>query len=131
MLDQKLFQIGNLVHPSVPVSDNEVRGVSSPSADRYAKDNNVVVRAVGERRPHTDDMHHHHELLYMIDGYEPKPGPSPPHCIASFSFSSVAQELRLPATAATSSRAPASCSIRRSSTTVSPSSLSAATRPCR
>ena len=64
------------------------------------KDNNVVVRTWGEKRAHADNMHHHHELLYMIDGYEPKPGAFRPR--ASSAPYCAHQELRSLATAATS-----------------------------
>jgi seryl-tRNA synthetase len=59
-LDEKLNQIGNLVHASVPVSDNE--------------DNNGIVVQWGTLRAHDEKTRPHHELLYMIDGYEPEPG---------------------------------------------------------
>eukprot|EP01126_Amoeba_proteus_P029671 TRINITY_DN292_c0_g2_i3.p1 TRINITY_DN292_c0_g2~~TRINITY_DN292_c0_g2_i3.p1 ORF type:complete len:328 (-),score=55.71 TRINITY_DN292_c0_g2_i3:543-1526(-) len=58
--DELLYTIGNLVHHSVPVSKDEA--------------NNEVVRIWGENRPSTPDLKHHHELLYMIAGYEPKIG---------------------------------------------------------
>jgi len=54
--DEKLYSIGNLVHDSVPVSDNE--------------NNNLEIRRWGTCRPTTPDLHHHHILLHMIDGYE-------------------------------------------------------------
>jgi len=60
MLDTHLFQIGNFVHDSVPVSNNE--------------DNNGIVRTWGENRPHTNATIPHHLLLYKIEGYEPGPG---------------------------------------------------------
>jgi len=60
LLDAKLFQIGNLVHDSVPVSNDEA--------------NNGIVVMKGECRPHDDKLHFHHDLLYMIDGYEPQIG---------------------------------------------------------
>jgi len=50
-----MIPIGNLVHESVPVSDNE--------------DNNAVVDQWGEFKT-APGLKHHHELLYMIDGYE-------------------------------------------------------------
>ncbi|GAM18413.1 hypothetical protein SAMD00019534_015880, partial [Acytostelium subglobosum LB1] len=47
--------IGNIVHESVPVSDNE--------------DNNTVHSTWGEPKQ-SPDLLHHHELLDMIDGYD-------------------------------------------------------------
>lgn len=60
LLDDKFSQIGNIVHGTVPVSDNE--------------DNNGIVAEWGQRRTHDDKTRPHHELLYMIDGYEPEAG---------------------------------------------------------
>lgn len=51
---------GNLVHQSVPVSNDEA--------------NNEVVRVWGTNREQTPDLKHHHELLYMIGGYDPEVG---------------------------------------------------------
>jgi seryl-tRNA synthetase len=50
--DEVLYSIGNLVHQSVPVSNDEA--------------NNEVVTVWGTNRPQTPDLKHHHELLYMI-----------------------------------------------------------------
>lgn len=58
--DDLLYSIGNLVHQSVPVSNDEK--------------NNEVVRVWGTNREQTTDLKHHHELLYMIGGYEPEIG---------------------------------------------------------
>lgn len=59
-----LNTIGNIVHPSVPVSDNE--------------DNNSVLREWGTKKDikvnSTKGRCHHHEILAMIDGYDPKRG---------------------------------------------------------
>jgi len=60
LVEAKVFQIGNFVHASVPVSNDEA--------------NNGLVRTWGECRPHDDKLHHHHELLYMINGFEPDKG---------------------------------------------------------
>ena len=63
-LQSKLKSIGNLVHESVFVSENE--------------DNNPIVRTWG--KPNTIKVNstpgaaHHHEILAMIDGYDPKRG---------------------------------------------------------
>jgi len=61
-VDAKLYLVGNLVHQSVPVSNNE--------------ENNRVERAWGERRMDKTGLKHHHELLWMIGGYEPEKGMS-------------------------------------------------------
>jgi len=53
-LEKGLNPIGNIVHASVPVSNNE------------AKDNEII-KTWGEFQPKPK---HHHELLYMIDGYD-------------------------------------------------------------
>jgi len=55
-LDLHLNAIGNLVHDSVPVSNDEK--------------NNKEVKVWGTNRPKTEDLKHHHQLLHMIDGYE-------------------------------------------------------------
>jgi len=59
-----LNKIGNIVHESVPVSDNE--------------DNNKVVKEWGTKKEitvnSTKGRCHHHEILAMIDGYDPKRG---------------------------------------------------------
>jgi seryl-tRNA synthetase len=56
--------IGNLVHESVPVDNNE--------------DNNVIVKTWGEPSKmvinSTKGKCHHHEILAMIGGYDPKRG---------------------------------------------------------
>ncbi|EFA80453.1 seryl-tRNA synthetase [Heterostelium album PN500] len=54
-LKKAIKPIGNIVHESVPVSNNE--------------DNNQVVRTWGEPKTQKDLLHHH-ELLEMIDGYD-------------------------------------------------------------
>lgn len=58
--DEKLYSIGNLVHQSVPVSMDE-------------KDNELI-KEWGTCRESTKDLKHHHQLLYMIDGYESEVG---------------------------------------------------------
>jgi seryl-tRNA synthetase len=58
--DKLLGKIGNVVHASVPTSNDE------------AKDSEVT-RMWGELRS-GEDMKHHHELLWMIDGFEPERG---------------------------------------------------------
>jgi seryl-tRNA synthetase len=52
-VEHLLNSVGNIVHADVPISNNE--------------DNNKVVRTWGERKVLPK---HHHELLYMIDGYD-------------------------------------------------------------
>jgi seryl-tRNA synthetase len=58
--DSKLFQIGNLVHSSVPVSNDEIR--------------NDLVRTWGTNRPNDEKTLPHHLLLFKIEGYEPVQG---------------------------------------------------------
>lgn len=58
--DTKLDSIGNIVHDSVPVSMDE-------------KDN-TILKVWGTCREKTNDLKHHHELLYMIGGYEAEVG---------------------------------------------------------
>lgn len=53
-----LHEIGNLVHESVPVSDNE--------------DNNVTERTFGDVE--TRKKYSHFDLMYMIDGYDGERG---------------------------------------------------------
>jgi seryl-tRNA synthetase len=60
LLQQYLSKIGNIVHPDVPISKDET--------------NNRIVTEWGTPRPHTDELHHHHELLYRIGGYDPEAG---------------------------------------------------------
>lgn len=59
-LDKKLNLIGNLVHESVPVSKDEAH--------------NAVVTEWGEFKFNEAARRHHHELLWMIDGYDPDRG---------------------------------------------------------
>ena len=63
-LQKHLFNIGNLVHDSVIVSNDEA--------------DNSVVRTWGEIKPmkitSKPGFCHHHEILAMIDGYDPKRG---------------------------------------------------------
>ena len=62
--DKLLFNVGNLVHESVPVSNDEV--------------DNKIERTWGEIKDikvnSTPGRAHHHEILAMIDGYDPKRG---------------------------------------------------------
>lgn len=58
-LDAALNNIGNFVDPSVPREVDE--------------DKNAVVTTWGDTKQ-TGKERHHHELLYMIDGYEPERG---------------------------------------------------------
>lgn len=61
---EKVYQVGNIVHESVPFDNNE--------------DNNKVERTWGEIKnikiDSTYGRCHHHEILAMIDGYDPKRG---------------------------------------------------------
>ncbi|KAB8240058.1 hypothetical protein BDV35DRAFT_374755 [Aspergillus flavus] len=80
--DSKLRTIGNYVHDSVPVSNNEVGVYRSPKysfgkgADMHHKDDNVVVKTwvpenvTVEKR----DCLSHHEVLTRLDGYDPERG---------------------------------------------------------
>jgi seryl-tRNA synthetase len=58
--DKALGDIPNELDPTVPVSNDER--------------DNAVVKRHGALRPKSADLLHHHELLYMIDGYEPERG---------------------------------------------------------
>ena len=62
--DKLLYNVGNLVHESVPVSNDEV--------------DNKIERTWGEIKDikvnSTPGRAHHHEILAMIDGYDPKRG---------------------------------------------------------
>ncbi|RHY03129.1 hypothetical protein DYB26_010266 [Aphanomyces astaci] len=60
VVDRELYKIGNLVDPSVPISQNE--------------DDNEVTATWGTCRAHDDSLHYHHEVLHRIDGYEPEKG---------------------------------------------------------
>lgn len=55
--DTNLNKIANYLDPSVPISKDEAE--------------NAVVHRHGECRIE-DGLFHHHELLWMIDGYEPE-----------------------------------------------------------
>mmetsp|Transcript_39121 Transcript_39121/g.63980 ORF Transcript_39121/g.63980 Transcript_39121/m.63980 type:complete len:495 (+) Transcript_39121:34-1518(+) len=60
--DKLLNTIGNLVHESVPVSNDEEK-------------DNAVIKKVGTLRANDENkLRHHHELLWMIGGYEPERG---------------------------------------------------------
>lgn len=58
MRDEYWGQIGNIVHPSVPISNDEV--------------DNLVVKKWGEPKPKVPL--HHSEVLYRIDGYNMESG---------------------------------------------------------
>jgi seryl-tRNA synthetase len=58
--DQALELVPNEVDPSVPISNDE--------------ENNALVSSWGDKRPSVAGLYHHHELLYMIDGYEAERG---------------------------------------------------------
>jgi len=87
LLNEKFSQIGNIVHATVPVSDNEVRKRNTHTKSKpdgcdlltgclmTKKDNNGIVAEWGQRRAHDEKTTRpHHELLYMIDGFEPEAG---------------------------------------------------------
>jgi len=57
--DNTLALIGNIVHNSVPVSNDEA--------------NNAIVKTWGDFKTE-EGLRHHHELLWMIGGYEPNRG---------------------------------------------------------
>jgi len=58
--DAKLHIVGNLIDETVPVFNDEVH--------------NEVIETHGECTPLPEGGHPHHELLWMIDGYEPERG---------------------------------------------------------
>lgn len=62
--DNLLKKVGNIVHDSVPIDNNE--------------DNNTIVRTWGDipdiKITETPGAAHHHQILYMLDGYDPKRG---------------------------------------------------------
>eukprot|EP01129_Flabellula_baltica_P011422 TRINITY_DN499_c0_g1_i2.p1 TRINITY_DN499_c0_g1~~TRINITY_DN499_c0_g1_i2.p1 ORF type:complete len:449 (-),score=139.35 TRINITY_DN499_c0_g1_i2:30-1376(-) len=58
-LDELMYTVGNLVHDSVPVSNDE--------------ENNEVVSTWGDRREN-EEFEHHDQLLYRIGGFEPQKG---------------------------------------------------------
>jgi len=60
ILQAKLNLIGNIVHESVPVSKNE--------------NDNTLLKQWGELKVNPTARRHHHELLWMIDGYDPERG---------------------------------------------------------
>jgi len=61
-LEKKIHKIGNIVHDSVPISNDE-------------KENGLYAKKGEETLPVVKNgLKHHHELLYMIDGYEPERG---------------------------------------------------------
>jgi hypothetical protein len=58
--DKALSEVPNELDPTVPVSNNE--------------DDNGLVRTWGTLRSTGPELLHHHEILTMIDGYEPERG---------------------------------------------------------
>eukprot|EP01128_Nolandella_sp_AFSM9_P008678 TRINITY_DN5367_c0_g1_i1.p1 TRINITY_DN5367_c0_g1~~TRINITY_DN5367_c0_g1_i1.p1 ORF type:complete len:477 (+),score=181.56 TRINITY_DN5367_c0_g1_i1:45-1433(+) len=58
--DALVNSVANLVHQSVPVFEDE--------------EHNELIRKWGEPRQKEDYFKHHHQLLYMIDGYNPEAG---------------------------------------------------------
>ena len=61
-LDKKVNLVGNIVHESVPVGTKE------------DKDNRVEYTWGECKKPNVEKLYHHHELLWMIGGYEPERG---------------------------------------------------------
>eukprot|EP01083_Nonionella_stella_P203101 741369_1 len=60
--DELLNTIGNIVDDSVPISNNEEK-------------DNKLIRKIGKLRLNSESkLRHHHELLWMIGGYEPDRG---------------------------------------------------------
>ena len=64
-INEKVKLIGNIVHPSVPVSQDE--------------ENNEVLRIWGNpdlelKIDGTPGKYHHHEILYRLGGYDPERG---------------------------------------------------------
>ncbi len=58
--DETIRLVGNIVHESVPVHNDEA--------------NNVIIKTVGVLKSRTPNMREHHELLHMIGGYESERG---------------------------------------------------------
>ena len=61
-LDKKANSVGNIVHPSVPISNNE--------------DNNQLLKRwypTGEPPVERENLLSHHEVLYRIGGYDQEP----------------------------------------------------------
>jgi len=70
-------KIGNIVHSSVPISQDEVKPeyhFSIKILISCIQTNNGIYKTVGKERPYEDWLKHHHELLYMIDGYDAEAG---------------------------------------------------------
>lgn len=69
-----LHEIGNIVHHSVPVSNDEVRRNNFHLIfnDRIFQDNNVTERTFGDVE--TRKKYSHFDLMYMIDGYDGERG---------------------------------------------------------
>ncbi|OJJ48769.1 hypothetical protein ASPZODRAFT_139737 [Penicilliopsis zonata CBS 506.65] len=68
--DQKIRTIGNYVHDSVPVSNNEDK------ADQVQQDDNVIVKTWAPENVTVEkrDCLSHHEVLTRLDGYDPERG---------------------------------------------------------
>lgn len=63
-IKEKMRKVGNLVHPSVPVSKDE------KDSEVVSTWGEVPALKVNSTKGHC----HHHEVLAMIDGYDPKRG---------------------------------------------------------
>ena len=78
-LQKKLKTIGNYVHESVPVSDNEVwnrQDTRHTLSDTSFKDNNTLIRKWTPEgfKMEKPDCLSHHEVLTRIAGYDPERG---------------------------------------------------------
>lgn len=75
-------KIGNIIHWSVPISQNEVQFFFSNIAlqtpfltlDCLIKDDKIITIVTGNARPREQWFKHHHELLHMIGGCDKEAG---------------------------------------------------------
>lgn len=68
-IDKLLNQVGNIVHESVPVSDDEGNNGLVKKWGKF----DVLASAADENEAKFK-LHHHHELLAMIGGFDPERG---------------------------------------------------------
>ncbi|RKF62984.1 Serine--tRNA ligase, cytoplasmic [Erysiphe neolycopersici] len=75
-LKKKIKTIGNIVHESVPVHNDEVDLVTTVLASKYANDFNAVQRTWAPENVKIEkrDVLSHHEVLTRLDGYDPERG---------------------------------------------------------
>jgi seryl-tRNA synthetase len=74
-LEKKVNTVGNVVHPTVPVSNNEVYAIVDYGLTTFKDDNQLLTRWYPDGKPPEirDNVLSHHEVLYRLGGFEQDP----------------------------------------------------------